>query len=238
MAPGVNRKRAKIMTTALRSFLRHPRYRDHSVPDPVAAVPVVANWSMTSVPRAISADRVERLLSSIDRTAAMGRRDYAIVLLVARLGLRLSEVTFLELDDIDWRISTLNIRTKGGRRNDFPLSHEVGKAIAEHLRHGRPASNRPRVFLRVRAPICGFRGTGGVGSAIRHALQRAGVHSPTRGVHRFRHGLSLRMMRHGASLGEIGDVLGHRHPDTARIYAKADPEALRRLALAWPGGAR
>ena len=238
MAPGMNRKRAKIMTTALRSFLRHLRYRDHSVPDLVAAVPVVANWSMTSVPRAISADQVERLLSSIDRTAAMGRRDYAIVLLVARLGLRLSEVTFLELDDIDWRTSTLNIRTKGGRRNDFPLSHEVGKAIAEYLRHGRPASNCPRVFLRVRAPICGFRSTGGVGSVIRHALERAGVHAPTRGAHQFRHGLSLEMMRHGASLGEIGDVLGHRHPDTTRIYAKVDLEALRRLALPWPGGAR
>ena len=135
MAPGMNRKRAKIMTTALRSFLQHLRYRDEAVPDLVAAVPIVANWSMPSIPRAISADQVQRLLSSIDRTTAMGRRDYAIVLLFARLGLRLSEVTFLELDDIDWRTSTLTVRTKGGSRNDFPLSHEVGEAIAEYLRH-------------------------------------------------------------------------------------------------------
>ena len=222
MAPGMNRKRAKIMTTALRSFLQHLRYRDEAVPDLVAAVPIVANWSMPSIPRAISADQVQRLLSSIDRTTAMGRRDYAIVLLFARLGLRLSEVTFLELDDIDWRTSTLTVRTKGGSRNDFPLSHEVGEAIAEYLRHGRPSSSCPRVFLRVRAPICGFRSPGGVGSAIRHALERAGVDAPTRGAHQFRHGLSLEMMRHGASLGEIGDVLGHRHPDTTRIYAKVD----------------
>ncbi len=238
MAPGMDRKRAKIMTTALRSFLQRPRYRDEAVPDLVAAVPIVANWSMPCIPRAISADQVQRLLSSIDRTTAMGRRDYAIVLLFARLGLRLSEVTFLELHDIDWCTSTLTVRTKGGSRNDFALSHEVGEAIADHLRHGRPSSSCPRVFLRVRAPICGFRSPGGVGSVIRHALERAGVDAPTRGAHQFRHGLSLEMMRHGASLGEIGDVLGHRHPDTTGIYAKVDLDALRRLAVPWPGGAR
>ena len=238
MAPGMNKKRAKIMTTTLRSFLQHLRYRDQGVPDLVAAVPVVANWSMASVPRAISADQVQRLLTGIDRTTAMGRRDYAILLLLARLGLRLSEVAFLELDDIDWRTSTLNVRTKGGRRNDFPLSHEVGEAIVDYLRQGRPSSDCPRVFLRVRAPISGFRSPGGVGSVIRHAIERAGVHAPTRGAHQFRHGLSLEMMRHGASLGEIGDVLGRRHPDTTRIYAKVDLDALRHLALPWPGGAR
>ena len=130
MAPGMNKKRAKIMTTALRSFLQHLRYRDQGVPDLVAAVPVVANWSMPSIPRAISADQVQRLLTGIDRTTAMGRRDYAILLLLARLGLRLSEVAFLELDDIDWRTSTLNVRTKGGRRNDFPLSMRSARRLS------------------------------------------------------------------------------------------------------------
>ena len=238
MAPGMNRKRAKLMTTALRSFLHHVRYRGEGVPDLVAAVPVVANWSMDSVPRAISAEQVHRLLTSIDRTAAMGRRDYAILLLLARLGLRLSEVAYLELDDIDWRTATLHVRTKGGVRNDFPLSDEVGEAIARYLRHGRPSSRSRRVFLRVRAPIGGFRSPGGVGSVIRHALERAGIDAPTRGAHQFRHGLSIEMMRQGASLSEIGDVLGHRHPDTTRIYAKVDLEALRTLALPWPGGMR
>ena len=237
-APGMNRRRAKLMTTALRSFLHYVRYRDEGMPDLVAAVPVVANWSMDSVPRAISADQVRRLLISIDRGTAIGRRDYAILVLLARLGLRLSEVAFLELDDIDWSTATLNVRTKGGRRDDFPLSHEVGEAITDYLRHGRPSSNSRRVFLRVRAPIGGFRGPGGVGSVIRHSLARAGVNAPTRGAHQFRHGLSTEMMRHGASLSEIGDVLGHRHPDTTRIYAKVDLEALRPLALPWPGGAR
>ena len=134
-----------------------------------------------------------------------------------------SEVAFLELDDIDWRTATLNVRTKGGMRNDFPLSHEVGEALAHYLRHGRPSSHSRRVFLRVRAPIGGFRGPCGVGSVIRHALERAGIDAPTRGAHQFRHGLSTEMMRQGASLGEIGDVLGHRHPDTTRIYAQRGP---------------
>ena len=237
-APGMNRKRAKLMTTALRSFLHYVRYRDEGMPDLVAAVPVVANWSMDCVPRAISADQVHRLLTSIDRGTAMGRRDYAILLLLARLGLRSSEVAFLELDDIDWRSATLNVRTKGGMRNDFPLSHDLGEAIAHYLRRGRPLSNSRRVFLRVKAPICGFRGPCAIGSVIRHALERAGIDAPTRGAHQFRHGLSTEMMRHGASLSEIGDVLGHRHPDTTRIYAKVNLEALRPLALPWPGGVR
>ena len=238
MAPGMNKKRAKIMTTALRSFLHYVRRRGEAVVDLVAAVPVVANWSMDSVPRAISADQVHRLLTSIDRGTAMGRRDYAILLLLARLGLRLSEVAFLGLDDIDWCSATLHVRTKGGIRNDFPLPHEVGEAIADYLHHGRPCSNSRRIFLRVRAPIGGFCGPSGVGSVIRHALERAGIDAPTRGAHQFRHGLSTEMMRQGASLSEIGDVLGHRHPDTTRTYAKIDLDALRPLALPWPGGAR
>ena len=238
MAPEMNKKRAKLMTTALRSFLHYLRYRDEGMPDLVGAVPVVANWSMDSVPRAISADQVHRLLTSIDRGTAMGRRDYAILLLLARLGLRSSEVAFLELDDIDWSTATLHVRTKGGMRNDFPLSHEVGEAIAHYLRHGRPSSNSRHVFLRVKAPICGFRGPCAIGSVIRHALERAGIDAPTRGAHQFRHGLSTEMMRQGASLSEIGDVLGHRHPDTTRIYARVNLEALRPLALPWPGGVR
>ena len=238
MALGMNGERAKSMTTALRSFLRYARYREEGVPDLAAAVPAVANWSMTSVPRAIPADQVQQLLASIDRTTAMGRRNYAILLLLARLGLRVSEVAFLELGDVDWQAATLHVRTKGGGRNDFPLSHEVGEAIADYLRHGRPSVSSRRMFLRVQAPICGFHSVGGIHWLIRQAIERAGVHAPTHGAHQFRHGLSVEMMRHGASLAEIGDVLGHRDPDTTRIYAKVDIDALRRLALPWPGGAR
>ena len=234
----MSRKRAKLMTTALRSFLGYLRYRGEGTPDLAAAVPVVANWSATSVPRAISADQVHRLLISVDRDTAMGRRDYAILLLLARLGLRSSEVAFLELDDIDWNSGTLRVRAKGGRRNELPLSREIGEAIAAYLSHGRPMSNSRRVFLRAKAPVRGFRGPSGVGSVVRNSLKRAGLDAPSFGTHQFRHGLATGMLRQGASLGEIGDVLGHRHPDTTRIYTRVDLAALRTLALPWPGGVR
>ena len=237
-ASGLQRKRAKLMTTALRSFLRFAHYSSDGVPDLTAAVPVVANWSMTSIPRAISADQVHRLLTSIDRGTAMGRRDYAILLLLARLGLRSSEVVFLELNDIDWGAGTLHAHTKGGAHKEFPLLHEVGEAIADYLRNGRPSSASRRVFLRCLAPAQGFRGPSSINSLIRHSIERAGVNAPTFGAHQFRHSLATEMMRQGASLSEIGDVLGHRHPDTTRIYAKVDIESLRALALPWPGGVR
>ena len=136
--------------------MKYVRYRGEVALDLAAAVPIVANWSMPSIPRAISADQVHQLLSSIDRRTAMGRRDYAIVLLLARLGLRSSEVAFLELDDIDWNTGTLHVRAKSGLRNEFPLPLEVGKAIAAYLRDGRPLRTSRRVFLRAKAPIHGF----------------------------------------------------------------------------------
>jgi site-specific recombinase XerD len=168
----------------------------------------------------------------------MGRRDYAILLLLARLGLRSSEVAFLELDDIDWNVGQLSVRGKSGRRSELPLPPEVGKAIAAYLRRGRPDSASRRVFLRAKAPVRGFQGASGVGSIVRHSLKRAGVNAPTHGAHQFRHGLATEMLRQGASLSEIGELLGHRHPQTTKIYAKVDINALRTLALPWPGGAR
>jgi len=237
-APRLHRKRAKLMTSALRSFFRYTRYRGEVELDLAAAVPVVPNWSMPSIPRAIPTDQVHQLLASIDRQTATGRRDYAILLLLARLGLRSSEVVFLELDDIDWTTGTLNVRGKSSRLNEFPLPQEVGQAIAAYLRDGRPPSTSRRVFLRAKAPIRGFRGACGVGSIVRRSLKRAGVKAPTYGTHQFRHGLATEMLRKGASLGEIGNMLGHRNPQTTKIYTKVDLAALRTLALAWPGGAR
>jgi integrase/recombinase XerD len=237
-APRLNRKRAKLMTTALRSFLRYTRYLGNVALDLAAAVPIVANWSMTSIPRAISAEHVRQLLASIDRRTAVGRRDYAILLLLARLGLRSGEVAFLELEDIDWNQGQVSVRGKGGQRNGLPLPPEVGKALAAYLRRGRPDSVSRRVFLRARAPICGFRGASGVGSMVRHSLQRAGIQATSTGAHQFRHGLATEMLRQGASLGEIGELLGHRHPQTTKIYIKVDIKALRTLALPWPGGVR
>ena len=230
-------RHAKLMTTALRSFLRYVRYRGDIAPDLAAAVPAVANWSMQSIPRAISAEQTRQLLASVNRQTAVGRRDYAILLLLARLGLRAGEVAFLELDDIDWRSGQLSVRGKGGQRNELPLPADVGKAIAAYLQHGRPRSNSRRVFLRVKAPITGFRRSNGVITLVRHSLQRAGIDAPTMGAHQFRHGLATQMLSHGASLSEIGEVLGHRHPQTTTmIYTKVNIKALRTLAVPWPGG--
>lgn len=237
-APHLHPKRAKLLTTALRSFLQYARYRGNVKLDLAAVVPIVPNWSRSSIPRAIGRDAVRQLLASIDRSTVVGRRDYAILLLLARLGLRSSEVAFLELDAIDWKAGQLSVRGKGGQRSYLPLPVEVGQAIAAYLRHGRPHSSSRRVFLRARAPVCGFQGAGGVGSVVRHRLQRAGVDAPTNGTHQFRHGLATEMLRQGASLGEIGELLGHHSPETTKIYTKVDLKALRTLALPWPGGVR
>jgi site-specific recombinase XerD len=144
-------KRAKQLTTALRAFLRYARYRGDITQDLVAAVPAVANWSMPSIPRAIPAESVHRLLASITRQTARGRRDYAILLLLARLGLRASEVACLELDDLDWEGGQVTVRGKRGARAALPLPADVGEAIAAYLRHGRPRSSCRRLFLRARA---------------------------------------------------------------------------------------
>jgi site-specific recombinase XerD len=234
----LHQKQAKAMVTALRSFLNYVRFRGDVTLDLAAAVPTVPNWSMTSIPRAIATDQVRLLLASIDRHTTMGRRDYAILLLLARLGLRVGEVTSLELDDIDWGAGKLTVRGKAGQRSELPLSAEVGRAIAAYLLKGRPHSVCRRVFLRTKAPILGFFGSSGVVSIVRHSIARAGIDAPTNGAHQFRHGLATEMLRHGASLGEIGDLLGHRHPETTRIYAKVDLAALRKLAMPWPGGVR
>ena len=238
VARTTSRKRKKLMTSALRSFLRYLAYCDGNLPELASCVPSVANWSLTSLPCGISADQVDRLLAGMDRRSALGRRDYAILLLLARLGLRSSEVAFLELDDIDWNSGTLHTRTKGGKRTAFALSQAIGDAIADYLCHGRPRSDSRRVFLRARAPNSGFLYGRSVGSVVRNALRRTGVNAPNGGTHQFRHGLATEMMRSGASLDMIGEVLGHRHPDTTRIYARVDLEALRSLALPWPGAVR
>ncbi len=132
----------------------------------------------------------------------------------------------------------MSVRGKTGQRSALPLTAEVGKVIATYLRRGRPQSTSRRVFLRAKAPVRGFRGASGVGSIVRHRLQRAGIDAPTLGAHQFRHGLASSLLRHGASLGEIGELLGHHNPETTKIYIKVDLDALRTLALPWPGGVR
>lgn len=229
-------QRLKGVIRSLRSFFKFARYRGAIAVDLAAAVPTVAGWSMSAIPRAISADQVRKLLSNVDRRDAKGRRNYAILLLLARLGLRSGEVACLELEDIDWSGGTLQVRGKG-RQTRLPLPQEVGEAIVAYLQHGRPLTTSRRLFVRSKAPFRGFRDSTPIAGIIRSAIERAGVQAPTRGAHQFRHALATEMLRHGNSLKEIGDVLGHRSIQVTKIYAKVDIHALRKLALRWPGGA-
>ena len=232
-------KRALLMTTALRSFLRFARYRGEITLDLAACVPSVASWSLSTLPRSLPPAQVEQVLANVrQRSTAVGRRDHAILLLLARLGLRGGEVGNLVLEDIDWENSRIAIRGKGDRVAHLPMPADVGKAIAAYLQNGRPrVLGDRRWFLRVRAPLTGFKGQGSVGSVVKHALQRAKIDSPRKGSHQFRHTLASTMLQKGSSLSEIGEVLRHRSPDTTAIYAKVDLLSLRSLALPWPGGA-
>jgi site-specific recombinase XerD len=233
--PRLSVTEAKQLTTALRSFLQYARYRGDVVLDVAAAVPAVASWSLAGIPRAISPRAIRRLLASMRRHSPIKRRDYAIVVLLADLGLRAGEVAALDLDDVDWTAGHVRVRGKGGSWSALPLPVRVGEAIVAYLRNGRPQSADRRVFLRAKPPYRGLQ-SGAIGAIVARALRKAGVEAPTKGAHQFRHALATAMLRGGASLREIGDVLRHRRVQTTTIYAKVDLDALRRLALPWPGG--
>lgn len=228
----------RIVTSALRCFFRYAHYRQLLKTDLAGAVPVVANWTMTHIPKAISQQQVNQLLTSIDCTTPVGRRDYAIVLLLARLGLRSCEVALLELDDLDWNTGAISVLCKGNTRSVFPMGDEIGQAIAAYLKDGRQQCQSRRVFLRAFAPWGGFKHPGAVGSIVRRLLARTGISAPMTGAHQFRHGLACAMLQQSASLGEIGEVLGHRRLQTTMIYTKVDLTTLRSLALPWPGSER
>jgi integrase/recombinase XerD len=231
-------KRVQVMTSALRAFLRFARYRGELPTDLAACVPAVASWSLSMVPRALPPGQVERVLAACNRQTAVGRRDYAILLLLARLGLRAGEIATLTLEDLDWQAGVLTVRGKGGRASQLPLPVAVGEALAAYLQDGRPRGASRCVFLRGRAPVVSFKGSPAIDSIVKHALARAGIDAPRKGAHQFRHSLACQLLRHGASLAEIGELLRHRSPQTTALYAKVDLAALAPLALAWPGGVR
>ncbi len=229
--------RGKAATTALRSFLRFARLRGRIEVDLAAAVPAVPGWSMTSIPRAMPLKVVRRVLAcSRRRRTPVGLRDYAILLLLARLGLRAREVILLKLDDIDWRGGCLRVQGKGRQERPLPMPADVGEAIATYLRNGRPTTTDRRVFQCMRAPLRGLGGSPAVAQILRCALARAGIELPRKGTHQFRHALATEMLHKGMSLTEIGQLLRHRSPDATRRYAKVDLRTLREVAMPWPGG--
>ena len=234
LSPG----QAKLLVTALRSFLRYLRYQGEISVDLAGCVPPVAVWSLSTVPKFLPAGTVQRVLDRCERDTADGKRNYAVLLLLARLGLRACEIVALSLDDIDWDDGRLTIRCKGGRWAQLPMPADVGEAIAIYLRSGRPRCVCRHVFLRHRAPIRGFANSSTVSTIVMRALVLAGIDSVRKGAHLFRHTLATDLLRQGASLDEIGELLRHRSPNTTALYAKVDLNSLRTLALPWPGGVR
>jgi site-specific recombinase XerD len=227
-------KSTQSMLTTLRSFLRFLYLRGLIAEELADHVPSVACWRQTSPPKWLPDEDVERVLNGCDRHSAIGQRDYAVLLLLARLGLRAGEVRLLELDDIRWEAAEISVRGKGPRRKRFPLPGDVGEAMAAYLKNARPRCDSRRVFLRAIAPCRGL-GSSTVGTIVATALRRAGLNPPMKGAYLFRHSLATHMLGKGATLTEIGQILHHANPDTTSIYAKVDIAGLRGLAMPWPG---
>jgi site-specific recombinase XerD len=215
----------------LRSLLRF-LYLQGLTPRPLGtAVPPVAGWRDTGVPKGIPAGDVQRLLDSCDRQDPAGIRDYAILMLVARLGLRSAEVARLDLGDIDWRAGQVTLRGKANQQDGMPLPCDVGEALAAYLSQARPATPLRQVFLAARAPMRAIP-PGLVSGVTRRACDRAGL--PRVGAHRLRHTLATQMLRRGATIVEVSQVLRHRDLATTAIYAKVDFATLRTVAQPWP----
>jgi site-specific recombinase XerD len=237
-AARLNPKYAGLMVSALRSFFRYLRHRGDITTDLAACVPAIANWQYSALPKFLQPDQVQRVLSQCDRRTAQGRRNYAILLLLARLGLRACEIVSLTLDDIHWQAGEISIRGKGNRSALLPLPPDVGQAVAVYLEKDRPICSTRRVFIRMKAPRRGFANSGAISTIVARTLKKAGIDSPYTGAHLFRHTLATQMLRQGAALADIALLLRHSSIDTTILYAKVDLTTLRALAQPWPGGAK
>jgi integrase/recombinase XerD len=222
---------AKTLMTVLRSLLRFLLVTGRIGSDLVPAVPSVAGWRDAGLPQALESGAVRALLACCDRRRAVGRRDYAILTVLLRLGLRAGEVAAMELGDIDWRAGEILIRGKGNLADRLPLPVDVGQALVAYLRRGRPDVHCAKVFLRARAPH-GSLTSDAVKAVVRNACDRAGI--PGVGAHRLRHTAATAVLRAGASMHEVAQLLRHRHLASTVIYAKVDRVALRQVARPWP----
>lgn len=229
---------AKSCTTALRMFLRFLIAEGHCPAALLGAIPTLAHWHLSSLPRYLPPEDVERLIASCDVSSPVGLRDRAILLLLARLGLRAGDIVGLRLQDIDWKNAWICVCGKGRQQTRLPLSQEVGGAIVAYLQEGRPSANTDTLFLRTRAPLRALRSHCAVSVLVDRAIRRAGVSRPSRGAaHLLRHSLASSMLQQGASLQDIASVLRHRSVETTQIYAKVDVSALMHIAQPWVEGA-
>lgn len=232
---GCKPKTAQLIATSLRSFLRFLQFHGLCDARLVAVVPTVPIWRQAGLPTGLADEQISGLLASFDRTKPIGLRNYAIALCLVELGLRAGEVARLSIDDIDWRKGTLRVVSgKSGRTGSLPLTESVGRAIALYLRKGRPSTDVRRIFVRHISPEGAPISSTAVSSAIRSAFRRVGIDAPHKGSHILRHTAATRMLRGGASLKEIADVLRHRSLETTTIYAKVDLPMLSEVAMPFP----
>ena len=226
---------ARRCRTALRMFLRFLVAEGRCRAGLLGAIPVVPHWRLTSLPRYVAPEDVERLIACCDPTTPVGKRDRAILLLLARLGLRAGDIVQMRVGDIDWKGAWVHVSGKSRRHTRLPLTQEVGQAIAAYLQAGRPATPTDPLFLRSRAPFRALGSHCAISMIVACAFRRAGVKRPGRGAaHLLRHSIASSMLRQGASLQEISALLRHRSIETTQIYAKVDVTALQRIAQPWP----
>ena len=225
----------KQCTTALRAFLRYLIAEGHCAAGLDACIPVLAHWRLSSLPRYLQPDEVERVIASCSATSSAGIRDRAILLLLARVGLRAGDILRLCLSDLDWKEATIRVVGKGRRQTLLPMTQEVGDAIVGYIKNGRHPIDNDTLFIRSRAPFGAFASHCAISVIVARAMRRAGVRCPSRGAaHVLRHSVATSMLQQGASLQEIAGVLRHRSIATTEIYAKVDVVALREIAQPWP----
>jgi site-specific recombinase XerD len=223
------------LITATRAFLRYLAFRGEARADLALAIPAVARWRLAALPQHLSADQLAQVLAACEGDAPARVRDRAIVLLLARLGLRAGDVLQLRVADLEWDHGTVRVTGKGRYQVRLPLPQQVGEAVARYLECRPSHSETDRVFLSTIAPIGPLRSNDAVPSIVARALARAGVHVARPGAHVLRHTAATEMLRHGVSLDHIGLVLRHRSLDVSAYYAKVDVATLRQVAQPWPG---
>ncbi len=229
----------KAMTTALRSFFRFLVMKGLCDDRLVSAVPAIADWKLSHIPKYLTREQLEALLSSFDLKRTNGLRDYAIALFLSRLGLRRSEVANLTLDDIEWHSGVVRLSEGKNRRvNELPLPKDVGEAIVAYLQSGRPATSERRIFVRHCQPIGAALSGDAIGAIIRRGFERTGLELPSYGAHVLRHTVATDMIQQGVSIKETADILRHKSIDTTVIYTKVNIPMLAEVALPWPDNGR
>lgn len=224
------------VVAALRSYMTFLRLQGKVQPDLASGIPAIACWRLSRVPKYLKPAEVEQLLNCCDQRTIKGQRDYTILLLLARLGLRAGELIAMRLEDIHWDSGEMLVRGKGQRHDRLPIPKDVGKALATYLRHGRPRCHSRHIFVRLNAPHRQFAGSSDISTIVRQTIERAGLNPPYKGAHVLRHSLATHMLHKGASLTEIGEVLRHRSPASTEVYSKVHLGALSALAQPWPEG--